>query len=346
MKKIRILMGALALAIVAAVIIACTKKKDEIVSQSVNGAITVSKEDDMNTYLKQFKEKMQSATKGDESLLMEDARWHLEALLNYTYGDAGYQISEIQHDTFYYKIPANGNLMTLSQLNDAFIVFSNHVEEVYEKCYLPEKRIFVVQAKFMTNESKEGSISARIVLSVGGVTTMYQWFDSTDYWSDQYYEDQQGNVTYAGGKCGPYEGQCPNSGAPKELGRLSNMRIPRVDCGNGYRVYFTDVVDVWLDSIYESDYMEDENSPCGYKIYLNFRDPYIPYTPNCICPDDMNYYLSKFPEIMNHYQPNGKHPIFATYECGLYLSGNWIADMFQLIIQYGTAQCVLNNPEM
>lgn len=88
-------MGVLALTIVAAIIIACTKEKETIVSQSAIETITVSKEDDMSAYLKQFKEKMQSATKGDETLSLEDARWHLEAVLNYTYGDAGHQTSNV-----------------------------------------------------------------------------------------------------------------------------------------------------------------------------------------------------------------------------------------------------------
>ena len=83
MKKFRILMSAIALVAVAAIIIACTKEKETIVSQSASETITVSKDDDMSAYLKQFKEKLQSADKGNETLSMEDARWHLEAFKNF-----------------------------------------------------------------------------------------------------------------------------------------------------------------------------------------------------------------------------------------------------------------------
>lgn len=58
-------MGVLALTIVAAIIFACSKEKETIVSQNASETITVLKEDDMSAYLKQFKEKMQSAEKGN-----------------------------------------------------------------------------------------------------------------------------------------------------------------------------------------------------------------------------------------------------------------------------------------
>ncbi|KWW24507.1 MAG: hypothetical protein F082_1674 [bacterium F082] len=67
MKKTRIVMGAMALTIAAAIIIACTKEKENRVAQDNGELTTVSKEDDMSAYLKQFKEKMQSASKGDET---------------------------------------------------------------------------------------------------------------------------------------------------------------------------------------------------------------------------------------------------------------------------------------
>ena len=98
MKKFRIVMGAIAFAVAAGAIIACNKEKEAKSSQDAYEKVTVSKEDDMNAYLKQFKEKMQSAEKGDETLSLEEARWHLEAVLNYTYGDAGNQFSDIQRN--------------------------------------------------------------------------------------------------------------------------------------------------------------------------------------------------------------------------------------------------------
>ena len=77
-------MGALALAMVAAIIIACTKEKGTIVSQSASETITVSKEDDMSAYLKQFKEKMQSYDMSNVYMLAVPIGYHL-AFHQYTF---------------------------------------------------------------------------------------------------------------------------------------------------------------------------------------------------------------------------------------------------------------------
>lgn len=338
-------MGALALAMAAIAIIACTKGK-EMKSETVENIEAISKEDDMNAYLKQFKERMQSASRGDETLSMEDARWHLEAILNYTYGDAGYQTSDIQCDTFYYVLPTNGNGVTLSRLNEAFMALSNNVETAYSKSNLSDKTILAIQTMF-GNESKDGNVVVQSVLSVRGYTPIKMWFDSTDYWSEYYYEDDYGNI-YGGGKCGPYEGQCMNSGAPHELTKLANLRIPRIGCGREYRMYVTDQVNIGLNAVENDDFMYDENSPCGYKIYWNCSLPWSPnHNPSCcIPPDDMNYYLSKFTEIMNHYTPNGKEPICATYIYDIFNGGDCEDSLFWLVIRYGSIQCVPTTPDV
>lgn len=335
-------MGALVFAtMVAFIAVACNKERT--VALNENDAALVSKEDDMNAYLKQFKERMQSASRGDETLSMEDACWHLEAVLNYTYGDLGYQTTDIQCDTFYYELTTNGNGVTLSRLNEAFMALSNNVETAYSKSNLSNKTILAIQTKF-ENESKDGNVVVQSVLSVRGYTPIKMWFDSTDYWSDYYNEEGH----YGSGKCGPYSGQCMNSGAPKELGRLSNLRIPMVACDdNRFRTYVTDVEEIWLNSDENIDFMMDENSPCGYKIYWNCSFPWSPsHNPShCIPPDDMNYYLSKFTEIMDHYTPNGKEPICATYKYDRYNGGDCEDSLFWLVIQYGAIQCVPTMPD-
>lgn len=332
-------MGTLTLAVAVATVIACSKDKETKAIQSNNEIVTISKEDDMNAYLKQFKEKMQSASKGDETLSLEDARWHLEAVLNYTYGDAGHPTSDIQCDTFYYELPVNGDEVPLNRINEAFMALSKEVENTYTECNLPEKSVLAIQTTF-ENKRKEGNLIVQMILITRGFLTFKMWFDSTDYWSDYYYEDEYGNI-YGGGKCGPYAGQCMNSGAPKELGKLSNLRIPQIGCRDGYRMYVTGEVDVCLNAVENCDFMMDENSPCGYKIYFNSNDPTDPsHNPShCIPPDDMNYYLSKFTEIMNHYTPNEKCPICAMYLLDFLLSEDGDADLFWLIIHYATIHC-------
>ncbi len=341
MKKTRIVVGVLALAVVAAIVIACTKENETTVDQSSNQMTTVSKEDDMSAYLKHFKEKMQSAEKGDETLSLEDARWHLEAVLNYTYGDADYQTSEIQRDTFYCKMPNQGEEISFVQLNEVFGLFSNSIEEAYAECDLPGKSILAIQTRLKT-DSKDGDLIIQTILSTRGHSTMpnpYS-FDSTDYWSEYYYDDGYGYIS-GGGKCGPYAGQCMNSGAPNELTKKANLRIPHYGCGNGYRLYFTDVeYEVSMHGT-EDVFLDDPNSPCGYKIYVNPLDPENPYhNPTyCIPPEDMNYYISVFPEILEHYKPEGMVAIEAQYYHDILTSIPGAVE-FLLYIKYGICHCV------
>ena len=310
MKKARFLVGAIALAVLAAIIVACTKEKEKKAARNSSEMVTVSKEDDMSAYLKQFKEKMQSVSKGDETLSLEDARWHLEAVLNYTYGDAGYQTSDIQCDTFFYELPTNGEEVTFAQLNEAFNKFSKDVEDSFVECVLPEKSVLAIQTTF-EKEMKNNSVEMQIVLYIRGLTTFKMWFDSTDYWSE-YYNDVENNGS---GKCGPYAGQCLDSGAPHELTKLANLRIPVYGCPEGYKKYQSEVHSTgWIHS-FDDEFFIDNNSPCGYKNYVNPLDPDNPYhNPSyCIPPEDMNYYLSKFPEIAEHFLPIGMTLIGVIY---------------------------------
>ena len=348
MKKISIsiIIGALAFLVVAVVFVACTKEKEKNVTQSDSEMVTISKEEDMSAYLKQFKEKMQSASKSDETLSLEDARWHLESVLNYTYGDAGHEISDIQCDTFYYTLHASGDEVTLARLNEAFITLSKDVENAYADCNLPEKSILAIQTVF-ENESKDNDIVVQAILNVRGFVAIPMWFDSTDYWNEWYYDYGNGNID-AGGQCGPFVGHHPESGAPLELTKKLNLRIPDYGCFQGSG-YFTDIEQIVLschDYYYYpyDDFVYDDNSPCHYKIYYRNEDPHVPWASNpggCICPEDMNYYLSKGPELINHYCPLGKDVISAYYQSNVLVGLDSRDDncYHELTLKYGAFHC-------
>lgn len=348
MKKFRILMGVLALVMVAAIIIACTKEKEKGIAQISSEIETVSKEDDMSAYLKQFKEKMQSATKGDETLSMEDARWHLEAVLNYTYGDAGRHTTDIQCDTFHYTLLADGNEVTLFHLNQAFNAISNDVEKAYGNCNLPDKSIIAIQTLFENDIKSDEGVVVRSVVSTRGFRPINMWFDSTDYWGEWYCDYGWGWIS-SSGKCGPYEGEHPESGAPLELTRKLNLRIPAYGCFQGTG-YYTDlcVVNVSLNTFDNIDinFLYDENSPCDYKLYYRNEDPSEPWASNperCICPEDMNYYLSKGPELLNYYKPVGKVVVDAYYYSAEILGAKASNCFHELVVTYGDFHCNTNG---
>ena len=329
MKKIKIIMGALALAVLAVIIIACTKEKEKEKKAARNSSemVTVSKEDDMSAYLKQFKEKMQSASKGDETLSLEDARWHLEAVLNYTYGDAGHEISDIQCDTFYYELHTGGDEVTLAQLNEAFNALSSDVEKAYDNCDFPEKSILVIQTSF-DNSSKDGDdVIIRILTEISGVTfpISVMLFDSTDYW----YEDD------CSGKCGEYVGTYFETGAVQQLQYRINLNLPNHSCGSG-SVYFTDIEYVEFED-YMVQNMPDPNSPHGYRI------PYISCLSNeapiCFSPEEMNYYLVQGIQIAYEFAPQRKSIINMTNEYYLAVPINYHLAYHHYKYFYGVLYC-------
>lgn len=197
--------------------------------------------------------------------------------------------------------------------------------------------------KFIT-ESKDGSVSAQIILSTGGITTRYPWFDSTDYWNE-WYCDFGGGEILSGGKCGLYAGDCPESGAPLELTRKVNLRIPEITCtiGGGY---YTDICggDLSIYSfVFDTDFLyDDENSPCSFKLYYRTEDPDFSCGLNqegCICPEDMNYYLSKGPELIYHYKPDGMYIINAYYRSNEIVGSRYSNCFHELILSYGIFHC-------
>lgn len=340
MKKCGFLIVALALAVVIFTIIACNKEKADTQKQAEEEI--VSKEEDMSAYLKKFKEKMQSPSKGGETLSMEDARWHLEAVLNFTYGDAGHQTSDIQCDTLYYTIHANGDEITLAQLNDAFNALSYDVEKAYDNCLLPDKSVLAIQTSF-ENENKSGDVVVKSILNTRGFHPSNMWFDSTDYWNEWYADFGDGYI-YAGGKCGPYAGECTNSGAPKELTKKLQPRLVSYGCSNG-TIYFSDYENcsISLDEVDDPSFMYDENSPCGYKLFYN-SDKHIAYV--CIDPAGMNYYLSKGVELIEHYAPEGKVAVSAKYGwseyVGLKAERTW-ASFHYIEVTYASYYCNPNG---
>lgn len=300
MKKFRVLMGALSFSMVAAIVIACTKEKETKVEQSSNQMTTVLKEDDMSAYLKQFKEKMQSADKGDEALSLEDARWHLEAVLNYSYGDAGNLVTEIQRDTFYYTMPLNGEMVTLVRLNEAFSSLSTDVEKAFAACDLPNKSILALQTQF-ENETKDDAVMVRVVMDTRGLGPEFNeyGFGPTDYWCEADH----------GGKCGQYSGQT-NIGAVQKLQTKINYRIPHRKCvGIGY---YSDIESIHIYDDFIFNYLWDSLAPYGYRVhyYGDLNENY----PLCLSPDDLNYYLEEAMKLIDELKPDDKVIIDMTNE--------------------------------
>lgn len=285
------------LLLLAAIFFACNKEKQE--KQELIKTENISKDEDMSAYLKQFKEKMLSSSKYDETLSTEDARWHLEAVLNFTHGDAGHETSDIQYDTFQCKLQTVEGMVQLSELNQAFNLISHNVEQVLANCTLPNKSILAIQTKLI-DENKNDILTLQSIINTRGSSYPTQYYvDSTDYW----YEDDYS------GKCGPYQGTCLGTGAVQIIKNKINSNHPNYYCPTGH-VYYTDFQDITFSESMVFDVgMLDPNSPHGYRIPV-FTCP-SSQAPMCLSPDEINYYIVEGLKLINEFAPNNRKVFYS-----------------------------------
>ena len=113
------------LLVVAATMIAmvsCKKENQDALLNNTQSAkaFTPPVVDDMNAYLKDFKQKMQNVTKdGNETLSLEEAAWHLSSVANYDFANANVEFDDIRFDTLYSTVNVTGGIILLNDLATA-----------------------------------------------------------------------------------------------------------------------------------------------------------------------------------------------------------------------------------
>ena len=132
MEKKRFFIATLLVAAAVSVaVVSCKKETQNVLSnnapQSVK-AFTPPQVDDMNAYLKEFKQKMKSADKGDdETLSLEEAAWHLSSVANYDFGHVNVESNAIRFDTIYIQVQVCDLKVCLCDLNTAYEKIQNEI---------------------------------------------------------------------------------------------------------------------------------------------------------------------------------------------------------------------------
>lgn len=292
----------------ATIVTSCKKDTAETVKME-NKPFTV-KTGDMNAYLTDFKTRLQSGLKSGETLETEEAMWHLTALLNFDYGDAGHEFFEFVTDTSYIVISKTGDGVSYETLNSAYTDLQTFVENVYTTSDLDDKHIYFVVSQVVSDDGE--NITIQTVSTLGnGRGSFSSTFGPADYWK----------MCYGYGKCGEYEGQCIGRGATTELTRMIRLHIPVAAAING-TVYFTDI---WEGCIFNPENYPDPDSPHGYEMFINPGGGTPPHWKICLSPDDLNYYLPRYIRILNeqkqyqlqyyNHNPLANYMIDATIVC-------------------------------
>lgn len=272
----------LSLLIVLMVITSC--KKEDVKNQS--DLSDKQKMDNTTSRLLAFSEQLK--LKSGASLPFDSANWYLEGLLNYEQANNNHQFDGLQ---FFYDtlvMYTSGAELTMTELNDAHAYFTNKLAEIAQAQNITNFAFDAVDITISTSGFKNGETQLAMVVGGGSNTVgIYTAFGTTDHWI----------WGMQGGKCDGYTGG-GFSDAAQQLNYKFNhpLAVP----GPGY---YTDIEIVYA----EGDDFYDPNNPgpyCNYKIFFFYAGTSGIWP--CLSPNELNYYLSTMPFIINASRPEGK----------------------------------------
>ncbi len=273
----------LSLVLITLGILGCNK--DEVTKPDNNNDLKASIK--ITQQLLSFREKLK--LKSGSSLPTDSATWYLEGVLNFENANNNHQFDGLE---FFYDtlvIYNSGSSFTLPELSNAFVYFSNKLELIAQSQTISNFAFNAIDISITPSGLKNGETKIAMVVGAGSnAVGIYTAFGSTDYWV----------WGFEGGKCGAYAGQGGTSDAAKQLKYKFNHPLALPTPG-----YYTDIESIVA---YGPDF-PDVNNPgpyCDYKIFY-FDATNTGIWP-CLAPDELNYYLSTMPYIINAKRPGTK----------------------------------------
>ena len=186
MKKRNLTLAILAMVVatlVSVAIVSC-KKEDTVAptgQHAAKAAFTPPQVDDMNAYLKDFKQRMQSAAKGDdEALSLDEAAWHLACLANVDFCKINVEYNDVQFDTVEMQVNASDGAIAMSDLNTAYEQMRNEIQQFKKGFNHCDQNLYFI------NVFINGSGDARIALMTSFTLGSKGWETHPWYYSDPF----------------------------------------------------------------------------------------------------------------------------------------------------------------
>jgi len=267
-----------ALLLLAVTMISC--KKDEILTSSTNHQMNSK----TTKQLLAFRDNLK--LKNSSTMPLDSATWYLEGLLNFENANNNHQFDGLEffYDTL--MVYTSGSELTLSELNELYAHFNTTLETISKAQTIPDFAYDALDITIINSGLKNGELVVVMSISAGSnLIGNYYAFGPTDYWS----------WGFQGGKCGPYAGQGGTSDASQQLNYRFNHPVALPSPG-----YYTGVETIST----TGDQFPDAANPgpyCDYKIFL--YDATNTGIWPCLSPDELNYYLSTMPYIINAKRP-------------------------------------------
>ena len=185
MKREKLLIT-IALVVVATLVAVVSCKKETPSALLNNGAqqekaFVVPDVDDMNAYLKDFKQRMQSSTRGDEETLsLDEAAWHLACLANVEFCRVNVEYNDVQFDTVNMQVNVMDGTVAMCDLNTAYEQMCNEIREFKRGFNHCDQNLYFINV-FINGDGK-----ARIALMTSFITDTRYLTDHTWYFEDEW----------------------------------------------------------------------------------------------------------------------------------------------------------------
>ncbi|MBW6491649.1 MAG: hypothetical protein K0B15_10715 [Lentimicrobium sp.] len=254
----------------------CKKEKHEsaLIIKNGQGQTTLK--------LLNFKQKIQ--IKIGDMMEADSALWYLEGLLNYEQANNTHEFQQID---FYYDTlpwPASNGTISTHNIQQIYASLSEQSQLIAYQNGDPAYTFNLIDLNLLETDSKTSTQALAVTLSGGlpEAISSYLAFSEDDYWIS-------GGLL---GKCDIYAGQCVGRDATTELEYFFNL--PKTNPG-----FYVSIESV---DAHAFDYPASDNPYGNYKIWAEN----INHSNNCLDPDELNYYLSKWEFIRSINKPADK----------------------------------------
>jgi hypothetical protein len=229
-----------------------------------------------------FKNKIKSNLKSDETLSIDSAVWYVEAALNYSHSVVQ-RCTEFKVDTIVIPVPVNDGKVSLQDLSSAMSSFEESIASDLANSGYANASLYLAD------------ISVAHLKSINNVNLKMTALVNSGYIDPTHFH--VGDDWIWGGRRGKCDGTCVGRDAATELTRVSNMYVA-IPSGS---YYYTDLEEIWIDPF---ENPPTPPNPWGFDDTPLFR-AYTPFNP-CIPYDAMNYYLNNLVTLSNTNTPTGK----------------------------------------
>lgn len=322
--------------IVSVAIVSCKKEDNAtLLGSPEKVAFTPPQVDDMNTYLKDFKQKMLSATKGDDEMLsLEEAAWHLACLTNFEHCNICVHFNDVRFDTLDLSVDIINGHILMRELNTAYEIIWHEIEKFQAHLNLEGQNLRFVNL-FISENGEVRIIMMTTFLSEEKDSDGHLWyFPNNDYCDsicDIYFDE------YAS-----YQWSTPASTKLQQIINVidGNLIIPNSSLPSyytptrSYNFFFN----VWVDP-YNSPFSYNSRLFCHYYTG-NVPNIYLDKDKMCYCIDSYlgigEQYLSDFPSGYTD-----ERPVYWTIQP---ITSSQI--IFHLLtVQYGKPNTDTPNPQ-